>query len=131
MVPLNQHVPKHVTDEEAQKIVDSGFPTSCELPDGTRVIDKDMLYNKNVPGVGALSGKNDPREVGDAVSPITNLKVRNAYNATRASGFPTAGIDFQRDGDVNPDWHACPKCGEFNDPDARFCDNCGTQFVAN
>ena len=101
--PLDKHVPSDCTPEEAQDILDSGFPYTYTFPDdskhaGSRIVDYDLLHNRNVPGVGALSGDNDPRQVGDNYSLVTNPTLRKLWHAQRSQGYPVPGVDYPKDG---------------------------------
>ena len=135
VVPFNQHVPKHLAPGEAQKIIDSGFPTTFTLPNGAKIIDKDFLHGRNRPGVGELSpafSTNDPREVGDQLQPIDNPEVRKLWHATRSEGYPVPGLDYQVDGEIGTEWTQCPSCAEYftsNSPGHR-CSECRKHYHA-
>ena len=63
------------------------------------------------------------RRVGDATPPATHAVARAVSVGADSPG--KAGL--VRPGDAGDVSKACPSCGTNNDPDARFCKNCGTR----
>ena len=42
--------------------------------------------------------------------------------------YDNTGEEFHGDENDDSEVLPCPSCGELNDGDAKFCDNCGLRF---